>query len=96
VTYGVRYARHGGRIWGRNSKRPMRRSNVTWRRLPFWSAAVLLTGLADSWDQAGTPGQLPGRRETVEVADLGRDRERPHPPDLANRGYTARIGDRRR
>jgi hypothetical protein len=49
------------------------------------AAAVLFVGLAHAWAEAGVAGQLAGRREAGDVADLGGDRERQHPPDPGHR-----------
>jgi len=49
------------------------------------AAAVVFPGLADHGPQAGVAGQLAGGREAVDVADLGRDRERQYPPDPGHR-----------
>ena len=53
------------------------------------AAPVAFAGLLDAWAEAGVAGQLARRREAVDVADLGGDREastEPIPGQVRSRG----------
>jgi hypothetical protein len=49
------------------------------------AASVLATRLVDAWAQPCVPAELFGRRESIDVADLGRDCVSEHPADSRNR-----------